>query len=435
MLENFNMTRVSPAFVVFPWILGVLSSATLALVTVLSSLIFPSLAQADFPRFSGRIINGSDAARGEFPWMVSLQIGPFSCGGALIGPRDVLTAAHCITTGSGGIAASVVARHGILSFNESGTSVNSARIFRHPSYDPRGAGFDVAVVRLASDLPGPYLKLGSASEESNFFASRSGNLAAVMGWGLIESNSAGLGPTAFTLQKLRIPYIDIGVCQRGLASEGFVDPDTMLCAGVPTGNSARLDSCLGDSGGPLVVGSGANAAVIGVVSWGRAECDGYGVYSRVVPLASWIRDPSAESTPTIRVQGAIVNVRGNFASGGTVECQVIQDAGGALRGLQLSSLWGLFDRSLNLIQPWRSSSSTRVALSGAQAGSVPVCVILAKGASGTLYQLASGTSIVRSLRKGGSARSRRTLSKRAIARMLAKEEEKLSAHDAGLLGK
>ena len=51
-----------------------------------------------------KIVGGTDAASGEIPWQVALTDGTWTdiynlqfCGGTLISPDWVLTAAHCMT--------------------------------------------------------------------------------------------------------------------------------------------------------------------------------------------------------------------------------------------------------------------------------------------------------------------------------------------------
>lgn len=46
---------------------------------------------------SGRVIAGEDSKQGQWPWQVAMQkYGRFFCGGSLIAPEWVLTAAHCV---------------------------------------------------------------------------------------------------------------------------------------------------------------------------------------------------------------------------------------------------------------------------------------------------------------------------------------------------
>ena len=44
-----------------------------------------------------RIINGEQAAEGQFPWQVGLNVNDFwFCGGSIISEEWILTAGHCV---------------------------------------------------------------------------------------------------------------------------------------------------------------------------------------------------------------------------------------------------------------------------------------------------------------------------------------------------
>ena len=43
-----------------------------------------------------RVVGGSSAGFGTFPWQALIRIKSSRCGGALVGPRHVVTAGHCV---------------------------------------------------------------------------------------------------------------------------------------------------------------------------------------------------------------------------------------------------------------------------------------------------------------------------------------------------
>lgn len=222
------------------------------------------------------IVGGTQASRGEFPYVVSLlnAAGKHICGGALIAPGWVLTASHC--TGGGRPAKILV---GLLDRrNMTGVEVfQPAEIVVHPQAN--FPDFDFALIRL--DGRSRYTPVAISSRDA-----QPGAMATVVGWGDMREGSNSLSRW---LRKVRIPIVSRSQCR---ATYGSDFTSQMLCAGYRQGGK---DACRGDSGGPLIMGSGRSAALVGVTSWGMgcARAGLYGVYARVYSVLSWIRATTA----------------------------------------------------------------------------------------------------------------------------------------------
>ena len=242
------------------------------------------------------IIGGQDARQGQFPFMVSIQRPGLDgvehfCGGTLISPSAVLTAAHCVYGYARGepdrdpADLVLVINRAHLGAATSGVVRRVSRgggnfqIYVHPDWPPKGgSGTDAAVVLLDESVPGvPIIRLPSPG--SDVFE-RPGTQLTTAGWGNMSSDDF---EPATQLQWVQVPILAPWECSfayPGPEPEDMFDPQRQVCAGV-TGR----DSCQGDSGGPLfaTTPNGGPAVQVGIVSWGiGCAMTGYpGVYTRL----------------------------------------------------------------------------------------------------------------------------------------------------------
>jgi secreted trypsin-like serine protease len=231
------------------------------------------------------VVGGTNAAAGEFPWMVRLSQG---CGGALVASRVVLTAAHCVSrTGTNTSIRATIGRVR-LSDTSTGQVIRSTFVFRSPTYASTLTR-DWSLIELASAPTGASLLalVGQGDQSLN-----NGNFT-VIGWGATREG----GAQSDTLRKATVPFVSDATCQQEYPQD--LRPATEICAGLPQGG---VDTCQGDSGGPMVKRAATGEwREVGIVSYGNgcARAGFAGVYGEVQSF-------SAEIAARISPSGTIV---------------------------------------------------------------------------------------------------------------------------------
>ncbi|NJP50055.1 serine protease [Streptomyces sp. SBST2-5] len=220
------------------------------------------------------IVGGTTTTTSAYPFM--MQITDSSqrqfCGGTLVAPTKVVTAAHCMvgeTTSSVRVVGGRTYRNGT-----DGTVARVSKIWIHPDYRSVTRGDDVAVLTLSTSMPyatAPYV----SSSDTSVYAP--GTTARILGWGTTSSG----GSSSNQLRTATVPTVSDSSCSGSYGSR-YVSSD-MVCAGYDSGG---VDACQGDSGGPLLIGG----RLAGITSWGDgcAAAGSPGVYTRLTTFSAQV---------------------------------------------------------------------------------------------------------------------------------------------------
>ena len=253
------------------------------------------------PLPSSAVVNGVQITNNEWSFLVAVgcsgasatddcadrrygsdNLGMFTpqfCGGVLIRPRVVATAAHCMVRSNGELfrAEDIYVGGGspvLGAINRDENVAGVDAIVVNPAYDKVRQTGDLALLVLKHEITNSAL-IPFATSNAEVPETVTAQIA---GWGNVDS--IGTAPMAANFaQILMYPQQQ---CSAVLGAT--FDPNTMLCGGAKD-DKGWIDACKGDSGGPLVATINGTRTLIGLTSWGPSCAKGNpGIYTRIAEL-------------------------------------------------------------------------------------------------------------------------------------------------------
>lgn len=257
-----------------------------------------------------RIVNGNPVSNGDLEFVVSLHRsdGFAYCGGSLIAPDYVLTAAHCTLAAEQLTFITVGTTDNVVG----GIKVNVEQVYQYKDYnDSNGVAVnDFAVLKLSENVTGiTPIKLANsqALPKKNY---------TIAGFGRIfdpyepPANKTADDSRTTKMMEAQVTVVEPAVCKSTLGTYGqFFNETVMIC----TDAKQKTDACQGDSGGPLFLGN----VQYGVVSWGIGCASGItpGVYADVSSAYNWIQSIlDNPDTPSPNEKNTAPATRQHFAA-------------------------------------------------------------------------------------------------------------------------
>ncbi len=328
---------------------------------------------------AGAVVGGEPLRPADVPWFAPVA----SCGGTLVAPDRLLTAAHCVA----GLSPDAIAATAV-----GGEPRSVTRVALHPGFRRKnGENYldDVAIVQLNAPVTNtvPVTLAGGPASTQKARIIGSGNIYAP-GTGHSEADMLKGGLHQATLRQVSdSDCARVYRTNRPGTGERF-DAARMRCAIDVDGLRPLNSGCFGDSGGPLIAGPNTAPVQLGVTSWGGDRCGADhspSVFADVTRYREFILDATPTWGPT---QHYTAGISGSARAGNTLECST----SGRERGTQRSYEWKRRSRHARL-ETVGSSSRHKVLKS--DVGRRLICFVTAYNDGGEILAGTDGVMVAR----------------------------------------